>query len=265
MTSASTAVTLDQLAAELDEARRSRRPVAPLRSRGRELTVQDAYAIQQINSNRRLAAGARLAGHKIGLTSEAMQRQLGVAEPDFGILLDDMVLAGGSVVAVGDLIAPRIEAEIAVTFGHEVRGPGLGVAEIADAIASVVPALEVIDSRVANWDISLVDTVADNASSALAVGGSPVEGMDPYRLADESVELLVDGAVVAQGTGKALLGDPLLALAWLANRLGEYGEAISPGTIVLAGSVHASIPLVGGSLYTARYSSVGSVSVRAVA
>jgi 2-keto-4-pentenoate hydratase len=253
---------LDSLAGELFDSRSSGLAVAPLTARGFELSVDDAYAIQQINTDRRIAEGRRLVGWKIGLTSAAMQAQLGVDAPDSGVLLDDMLLPDGAVVSRAGLIAPRIEAEIAVIFDSDVAGPGLGPDDVGKRVSAIVPALEIIDSRVADWKIALADTVADNASSALAVAGDPVPGIAADTLKDETVELLVDGQPITGGSGQALLGDPLRALAWLANRLGPLGQAIPAGVLVLAGSVHAAVPLEPGHEYTARYARAGSVSVR---
>jgi 2-keto-4-pentenoate hydratase len=250
------------LAGELYDARSDRKAVAPLTARGLDLSVDDAYAIQQINTDRRIAEGRRLAGWKIGLTSAAMQAQLGVDAPDSGVLLDDMLLPDAAVISRAGLIAPRIEAEIAVRFDSEVAGPGLSPEDVGKRVSAVVPALEIIDSRIADWKIALADTVADNASSALAVAGVPVYGIPAATLRDETVELLVDGQAVTGGSGEALLGDPLSALAWLANRLGPMGQAIPAGLLVLAGSVHAAVPLEPGHEYTARYARAGSVSVR---
>jgi 2-keto-4-pentenoate hydratase len=257
-----TPATLALLASELYDALSSGQPVAPLTARGVDLSVDDAYAIQQINTDRRLAEGRRLAGWKIGLTSAAMQTQLGVDSPDSGVLLDDMLLPDGATLSVRALIAPRIEAEIAVQLDSELAGPGLSPEDVGKRVSALVPALEIIDSRVADWKIALADTVADNASSALAVAGVPVAGIAAGTLKDEAVELLVDGQVVAGGTGAALLGDPLRALAWLANRLGPLGQVIPAGQLVLAGSVHAAVRLEPGHDYTARYTRAGSVSVR---
>jgi len=253
---------MTSLAGELLGAGFTGRAIAPLTARGLDLSVDDAYAIQQINTDRRIAEGRRLAGWKIGLTSAAMQAQLGIDAPDSGVLLDDMLLADGATVSRASLIAPRIEAEIAVRFDSDVAGPGLSPEDVGKRVSAVVPALEIIDSRIADWKIALVDTVADNASSALAVAGAPVAGIAADTLKDETVELLVDGQAVAGGSGQALLGDPLRALAWLANRLGPMGQAIPAGLLVLAGSVHAAVPLEPGHQYTARYARAGSVSVR---
>jgi 2-keto-4-pentenoate hydratase len=255
-------VWLDSLARELFTARTSGRAIAPASGRGVELSTGDAYAIQQANTDRRLAEGGRVVGWKIGLTSAAMQAQLGVDAPDSGVLFDDMLLEDGAVVAHGALIAPRIEAEIAVLLDADVAGPGLGPDDIGKHVSAVVPALEIIDSRIADWKITLADTVADNASSALAVAGIPAPGIPADTLRDETVELLIDDKVAARGVGSALLGDPLRSLAWLANRLGGLGQVLPAGTLILAGSVHAAVTLEPGHDYTARYARAGSVTVR---
>jgi 2-keto-4-pentenoate hydratase len=254
---------MEQLAAELRDAALTLRPVAALTARHPGLTPQDAYRIQQINLQHHLSVGRKVRGHKVGLTSEAMQRQLKVDEPDFGILLDDMIVQSGETVSVGTLVSPRIEAEIAVTLGSELRGPGVTYEDAAGAVASVVPTLEIIDSRIDKWAIALADTIADNASSALAVIGQPVRDMPVTGLVNEQVELLVDGEVVAEGTGANLLGDPILCLVWLANRIAEFDEHLPAGTLILAGSVHASVPFEAGREYVARYSRAGQVTVLA--
>jgi 2-keto-4-pentenoate hydratase len=205
-----------------------------------------------------------MAGWKIGLTSAAMQAQLGVDSPDSGVLLDDMILRDGAQVSRAALIAPKIESEIAVIFDQAIAGPGLRAEDIGERVSAIVPVLEIIDSRIADWKITLVDTVADNASSALAVAGKPVTGITGAALAEETVELAVDGNLVETGTGSALLGDPLRALAWLANRLGGLGEAIPPGALILAGSVHRAVSLEPRHAYTATYSRAGSVTVHVV-
>jgi 2-keto-4-pentenoate hydratase len=160
-----------QLADELAHAEATRRPVPPLTARHPDLTVDDAYAVQEVNTRRRLAAGEWLVGRKVGLTSLAMQRQLGVDEPDFGALLSTMVLADGGAVPLDRLVAPRIEAEIAVRLGTDLAGGDVDLDAARRAVSEVMLAFEVIDSRIADWQISLVDTIADNASSARVVVG----------------------------------------------------------------------------------------------
>jgi 2-keto-4-pentenoate hydratase len=219
-----------------------------------ELTAQEAYAVARMNIDRQLAAGASIAGRKIGLTSRAMQQQLGVESPDYGVLLDGMLQAGGSAIRRDDLLQPRAEAEIAVRLTADLAGPEVTAADVSRAIAEVVPAIEVIDSRIRDWKISLADTIADNASSGLAVVG-PGLAWDPDRdLRDLEVELAVDGVVTQRGSGADIITGPLEVIAWLARAIAPFGEGLRGGDLILAGAVHAAIPLAAGHEYTARYS-----------
>jgi 2-keto-4-pentenoate hydratase len=238
-----------QLADELAHAEATRRPVPPLTARHPDLTVDDAYAVQEVNTRRRLAAGEWLVGRKVGLTSLAMQRQLGVDEPDFGALLSTMVLADGGAVPLDRLVAPRIEAEIAVRLGTDLAGGDVDLDAARRAVSEVMLAFEVIDSRIADWQISLVDTIADNASSARVVVGPAVAADAALLSALPSEELTAtqDGQPLASGRGDAVLGDPLHAVAWLARRLHGLGGGLRSGDLVLTGAVHASVPLRPGS------------------
>jgi 2-keto-4-pentenoate hydratase len=254
-TEAVTAAELDDLAGLLRRAEADRAPIAPLTElRGDGLDLASAYAVQDINTRLRLAAGERLAGRKVGLTSLPMQRQLGVDQPDFGVLFQSMLIPDGGTVAAGELIAPRAEAEIAFVLGKRLAGPDVTVADVRDAVSQVVLAIEVIDSRVADWRIKLADTVADNASSARVVVGPAVDATPELlaTLADEAVELYVDDALAAEGRGAEVLGDPLEAVAWLARTLHPYGAGIEAGELVLAGAVHASLPLTPGTTLSVR-------------
>lgn len=250
------------LADELARAERDRAPVAPLTERSPGLAVADAYEIQRRNVQRRLDGGERLVGRKIGLTSKPMQQMLGVDEPDFGALLEGMRVEDGDAVDVETLIQPRIEAELAFVMGEELRGPGLDALAVARAVAGVVPALEVIDSRVADWRIGLPDTVADNASSARYVLGAtltPIEGLDLRLL---GVVLTRSGELVGTGAGAAALGSPLRCVAWLANKLGEYGDGLRAGDVVLSGALHAAVDVAAGHVVRAEFSRLGAVTVR---
>lgn len=240
---------LERLADELAGAEASRDAIAPLTARYPDLTVADAYGIQEINASRRVAAGESTVGRKVGLTSLAMQRQLGVDEPDFGTVLDRMVIGPTQPLLLKELIAPRVEAEIAVRLGRDLAGPDIGVGQVRDAVDEVLLAIEVIDSRIADWKIKLVDTIADNASSArIAVGpGRPADPRLLDALPDVRLELAVDGEPAAEGMGAAVLGDPLRAVAWLARRLSGLGAGLRAGDVVLAGAVHASIGLCAGT------------------
>ncbi|MGC0416895.1 2-keto-4-pentenoate hydratase [Embleya sp. AB8] len=245
---------LDELAGLLRRAEADGTPIAPLTELRPGLDLASAYAVQDANTRLRLAAGERLAGRKVGLTSLPMQRQLGVDEPDFGVLFESMLIPDGGTVATRGLIAPRAEAEIAFVLGRRLAGPDVSVADAAGAVARVLLAVEVIDSRIADWRIQLADTVADNASSARVVVGPAVEATTELlaSLADEAVELSVDGVSAAEGRGAEVLGDPLAAVAWLARTLHPFGAGIEAGELVLAGAVHASLPLTPGTTLSVR-------------
>lgn len=246
-----TAVDLERtLALALDAARRSRQPIPPLSS-AHDLDLSMAYQVQSAGIELRLAGGATRVGHKVGLTSRAMQQQLGVDQPDFGVLLDTMVIASGSSIALGDLINPKVEAEIAIRVAAPLSGSDVTREQARAAIGAAVPALEIIDSRIADWKIGLADTIADNASSALVVIGD--RSRDVADLASETVSLFVDDEEIASGDGSALLGDPLDVLRWLVHALARYGRGIDADDLILLGAVHASVPLEAGRRYRARY------------
>jgi len=251
---------VERLANELAGSAERGRPVEPLVPRAPGLDLAGAYAVQRALVRRWTDAGDLVVGHKVGLTSAAMQRQLGVDQPDSGVLLDRMVLEDGAVVDAARLIAPRVEAEMAFVLGDEVP-LGAMRAQVLASIATVTVALEVIDSRIAGWRIAVEDTVADNASSAFAVVGWPVPVEDLGDLRTTGLVLRRNGQVVATGAGAAVLGDPVLALAWLAGRLAEQGERLQEGQVVLPGAVHAAVPLSAGDVITATGSGLGSVSL----
>jgi 2-keto-4-pentenoate hydratase len=254
--------TLQQFADLLREAERTRRPVAPVSAAHPGLSVADAYRIQELNVEARTAAGELVRGRKIGLTSRAMQDMLGVSEPDYGALLDTMLVEEGDAISLGELIQPRVEAEIAFVMASELRGPGVTSADALRAIAGVLPALEIIDSRIADWKIGLCDTIADNASSARVVAAgrlTPLDGLDLRLL---GMALTVNGEVAATGAGAAVLGNPIRCVAWLANALGAFGIALRPGDLVLAGALHAALPVAAGDVVHAQFAELGSVATR---
>ncbi|HET9771808.1 MAG TPA: fumarylacetoacetate hydrolase family protein [Acidimicrobiia bacterium] len=253
---------IQSVAKELRTAEEHRSPVAPVAARFGDLTVADAYAVQLANVELRLAGGDRIIGRKIGLTSLAMQTQLGVDQPDYGHLLASMAVPNGGAVAAADLIAPRIELEVAFLLGRRLEGPGVTVADVLAATEAVFPSLEIIDSRIADWKIGLVDTVADNASSGRFVMPSrltPIRDLD-LRLLGGIME--INGVLTSWSCGAAALGDPAACVAWLANALAAYGGRLEAGEIVLSGALDKSVPVKAGDVVRAEFDRLGSAGVR---
>jgi 2-keto-4-pentenoate hydratase len=246
----------------LYEARRTGTPIEPLTAAEPDLTMDDGYRVQRELVAMLLADGDEIVGYKVGLTSKAMQDFLGVDSPDHGPVLASTVYRDGADVPVGGFIAPRIEAEIAFVLGRPLKGPGVGIADAARAIRAAVPALEIIDSRIADWRIGLADTVADLASSAAVVLGDEVtlpDGVEPRTL---GVVLEHNEAPVASGIGAAALGDPVAVVVWLANVLGRHGVTLEPGQVIMTGALHAAVPLGAGDMFTATVERLGRVHVR---
>jgi 2-keto-4-pentenoate hydratase len=208
--------------------------------------VEDAYRIQLLNVKRRLADGRKIVGKKIGLTSPAMQTMFGVGEPDYGHLLDDMLIHQGEGLKVEQLIQPRVEGEIAFILDRDLKGPGVTPTEVLRATAGVVAALEIIDSRIKDWKIKIQDTVADNASSAAFVVGSKMVSVTGLDLRHVGFVLTKNGRLSSLGAGAAVLGSPAQAVAWLANKMGEFGVALNAGEIVLSGAACAAVPISAG-------------------
>jgi 2-keto-4-pentenoate hydratase len=255
-----TVTDLDALAGLLERASATRVPVPPLTQTYEGLTVADAYAIQLIQVRGRVAGGAGIAGFKVGLTSEPMRQQMGVSEPDFGHLLTDMACAADAPIDTGRFLQPRAEPEIALVLAAPLRGPRVSVSDVVAATAWAVPAIEIIDSRIANWQITLADTIADNASS-----GGFVIGQTPVPLAGLDLSLTGcvfrrNGRIVATGAGAAVLGSPLHAATWLANELLARGAELDAGHVILTGSVTAAIPVAPGDAVTAAFDRLGSVT-----
>jgi 2-keto-4-pentenoate hydratase len=220
-----------------------------------------AYAVQHENVRRRVAAGAAVVGRKVGLTSQAVQAQLGVDQPDFGVLLDDMGHPDRASVSTVGLLQPRIEAEVAFVLGADLIDGDLDDAQVRSAVAQVLPALEIVDSRIAGWDITFADTVADNGSSALFVLGSDARTLDDVEPVDVEMIMTRNGEVVSTGNGAACLGDPLRALAWLARTARDVGDPLRTGQVVLSGALGPMVVVAAGDTFEARISGLGSVSV----
>lgn len=250
-------------ATALEKARVSATPIEPLTETWPGFDVDDAYAVQAILIDRRRSAGASVVGWKVGLTSLAMQRQLGVEEPDFAPLLDRMAIAPGDGIACGALIAPRIEVELGFRLREGLRGPGVGVDSVAAAVGSLFPAFEIVDSRVADWRVELADTIADQASAAGFIVGAEVP-LSAVDIRAVTVSVLKNDELVEEGVGSAVLGDPLAAVAWLANAIAAHGQALLPDQVILAGALHASVPIAAGDRIDAVFSdaALGSLVAR---
>jgi 2-keto-4-pentenoate hydratase len=252
---------IEESARALFDAEQRRVPIAPLSETYPGLTPEQAYAIQGVLMEMKGRAGTRLAGHKIGLTSLAMQQQLGVDQPDYGALLDSMVVPPGATLAHADFIAPRIEPEIAFWLAQDVRGPGVTTEDVLSATRAVCAALELVDSRIANWRIKLVDTIADNASSARVIVSERAIDPRALDLVAEHVTLLRNDEIVGSGYGAAVLGHPAAAVAWLANKLSEFGVGLQAGQLVLPGAMCAAATVVAGAIYRASFEHLGDVSI----
>jgi 2-keto-4-pentenoate hydratase len=226
--------------------------------------VVDAYGIQLANVDHVVAAGHRVLGHKVGLTSRAMQEMLGVEEPDFGVLTDDMIVDDGASIDLAVMIQPRVEAEIALVLGHDLHGPGVTTAEALHAVRFAVPALEIIDSRIAGWRIRLADTIADNGSSGRFVLGPQRTAVDGIDLRLVGMAFSRNGTIVDAGAGAAVLGHPARCVAWLANKLAEFGTGLRAGQVVMPGALHRAVDATDGDVFLAEYSQLGAVRVRFV-
>lgn len=249
------------LGTEIYQAERDARALRPLTERHHGLDPAAAYRIQEHYAQLRLADGARLIGRKIGCTSAAIQELFGIDTPDFGQIFDDMVIDADEPIAIDRLIRPMVEPEIAFTLAADLRGPDLTAADVLAATHSVAPAIEIIDSRIEDWRIEFVDTVADNGSSALCVVGEP-RRLGDRDLVAEQVALSEDGDVLYRGDGAAVLGHPAAAVAWLANVLAEYDRDLPAGAVVLSGSMTRATPAVRGRRYQAAFSTLGTISCR---
>ncbi|BDM69648.1 hydratase [Streptomyces nigrescens] len=250
-----------QRAAEiLRSAEHRRTPVAPLIETFPEIDTEDAYEIQLLNIRHRLDTGARVHGHKVGLSSPVMQRMMGVDEPDYGHLLDDMALSADVPVRAARYCYPRIEVEVGFVLGEDLPGEECTPADVLAATERVVPALELIDSRIRDWRISIADTIADNASSAGYVIG---EGRDPHDLDLKAIDarLFRGGELLAEGRSDAVLGDPAVSVAWLARTVARFGVPLKKGHVVLPGSCTRAVDVMPGSTFTAEFTGLGSVSL----
>ena len=255
---------LTSIADRLWQAERSGQAIAPIRDEiaaiGAADPVAAAYAIQKILTDRRVAQGQRLVGRKIGLTSLAVQKQLGVDSPDFGALFAEMAVGDGEEIAWSRLTQPKAEAEIALVLERDLPHERHTVADIIGATAYAVAAIEVVGSRISNWDIRLVDTVADNASSSLFVLGSRPVALSRLDLAGCGMRMDCGGEPVSVGVGAACLGNPLNAAVWLANTMVRVGSPLRAGDVLMTGALGPMAAVKPGNVFSAQIEGLGSVS-----
>ncbi|MHA7599499.1 2-oxopent-4-enoate hydratase [Alicycliphilus sp. T452] len=254
----------EQLGEELYQALKQRQVLEPLSNRHPGLTIEDAYAIQQRMLARRLAAGEKVVGKKIGVTSKAVMDMLGVYQPDFGWLTDAMVYNEGEAIPANTLIQPKAEGEIAFVLKKTLQGPGVTAADVLAATEGVMACFEIVDSRIRDWKIKIQDTVADNASCGVFVLGDRLVDPRDVDLGTCGMVLEKNGEIVATGAGAAALGHPANAVAWLANTLGRLGIALEAGEVVLSGSLAAMVPVKAGDNLRVTIGGIGGCSVRFV-
>jgi 2-keto-4-pentenoate hydratase len=249
----------DELAADLAQAERSREPIAPLTAAYPDIDVVDAYEIQLINIRQRVAEGARVLGHKVGLSSLAMQQMMGVDEPDYGHLLDEMEVFEDTPVKAGRYLYPRVEVEVGFILAADLPGAGCTEDDVLAATEALAPSIELIDTRITDWKIALCDTIADNASSAGFVLGEA--RVSPRDLDVKAIDAMLtrNGEVVAEGRSDAVLGNPVTAVAWLARKVESFGVRLRKGDIVLPGSCTRAIDAHAGHEFVADFAGLGSV------
>ena len=255
---------ITQLGDELYEALVAGKTIAPLTSRGLDISIEDAYHIQQRMIARRIDKGEKVIGKKIGVTSQAVMDMLGVFQPDFGWLTDGMVYNEGQAIPADTLIQPKAEGEIAFVLKKTLKGPGVTAADVLAATEGVMACFEIVDSRIRDWKIKIQDTVADNASCGVFVLGDSL--VDPRKVDLNTCGMVLEknGEIVATGSGAAALGAPANAVAWLANTLGALDISLKAGEVVLSGSLAIMVPVAAGDNLRVTIGGIGSCSVRFV-
>ena len=253
---------IQQYGDELYQSLLDRQPVAPLTDREADITIEDAYQIQLRMIQRRLDAGERVVGKKIGVTSKVVMDMLKVNQPDFGHLLSGMVYNEGQPISAGSMIAPKAEAEVAFILARDLEGPGVTAADVLRATDFVVPCFEIVDSRIQDWKIKIQDTVADNASCGVLVLGGRRKSPADIDLALAGMVLEKNGEIISTSTGAAVQGSPVNAVAWLANTLGNLGIGLKAGEVILSGSQSPLVPVKAGDSLVCTVGGLGGTSVR---
>ena len=252
----------EEIAKKLLESELAGTPIAPLTEKYPGLSIEDAYRIQLAGVNMKLSQGRKVIGKKIGLTSRGMQKLLGVNEPDYGHLLDDMLVLEGDTLKRSDLIAPKVEGELAFVLKDTLRGPGVTIADVYRATEGIFPSFEIVDSRIEAWKIKLPDTISDNASSARLVLGSRMASIKDIDLKLIGMMYEKNGEMVNSGVGAEVWGNPAAAVAWLANKLSTFDIALEKGEIILSGAFTAAEKAEAGDVFTVSFYGLGSVSIK---
>ncbi|HEY4546510.1 MAG TPA: fumarylacetoacetate hydrolase family protein [Pedomonas sp.] len=255
---------IEKYAEELYQALRAGQTVPPLMGRDASLTIDDAYGISLGILDKRVTDGERVVGKKIGVTSKAVQDMLGVHQPDFGFLTDRMFIEGDIDIKANGLIQPRAEAEIAFILKDSLKGPGVTAEQVIAATESIAPCFEIVDSRIHDWKIGIVDTVADNASCGVYVLGEARVDPRAHDLPSLHVTVTKNGEPLSEGYGSAVQGSPAEAVAWLANTLGAYGVTLDAGDVILSGSLVPLAPAVAGDVFEMELHGVGRCVARFV-
>lgn len=253
-------MTNDEFAKILREANDTKETIAPLRENG--LTdIDTAYAVQNINTEYRLNNGARIIGKKIGLTSPSVQKQLGVDQPDYGILFDDMEILNGQSVSMKDLMQPKVETEIAFVLGDDLNDDRLTIIDLISAIDYALPAIEIVGSRIADWNIKICDTIADNASASHFIIGHTPKTLDEFDMVSCRMQLSKNGVLASEGNGAACLGSPLNSTLWLANKMMELGQPLQAGELIYTGALGPMVNVEARDHITTEIEGLGHVSV----
>lgn len=252
---------IQEAARSLQNAERTKQSIPPLTTTYPGLTVDEAYAIQLEQIRRKVDRGAVIVGKKIGATSKAIQQMFQVNQPDYGHLLDDMLFLDGDTVSLDRYLQPKVEFEIAFRLMRDLQGPHVTLFDVVEATDYIIPAIEVIDSRIADWKIAFEDTVADNGSSGGAILGGKPTSLANLDLAQIGMVVYKNGEYLDAAAGAAVLGNPLRAVAWLANSLGKYDVTLKAGEVVLSGALTAAVPVEEHDSFTAEFAHIGTVSV----
>ena len=253
--------TNEELSKMLYQALKSQEPIDAISEIDNEATVEDAYNIQLLNVKRALEDGEIVSGKKIGLTSKGMQELLGITEPDYGHLYKSTEVKNGDTIDMNTVIRPKVEGEVAFVLKEDLNGPEVTLEDVYKATDYICASIEIVDSRIKDWKIKLVDTIADNGSSSLYILGDKKVKLDDVSLPDIEMTLYKNGEVVNSGTGKEVLGNPAVSVAWLANKLLEYGITLKKGEVILSGAFTASPEAFKDDVFECVFSQLGNVKV----